>query len=115
MRLHGVARAALTGQLDAARLLALGPEQAMADVRSVKGIGPFYSGLIVIRGTGFADVLPLEEPHLLATVARLYDLPGPPGQVQLESLAEPWRPFRSWVAVLIRAAASRILEAGADV
>lgn len=55
------------------------------------------------------------EPHLLAAVARLYDLPGPPGHLHLESLAEPWRPSRTWVAVLIRAGASRILEAEADV
>ena len=61
-RLHAVARAALDGLLDAGRLLDLGPERAMTELQSLSGIGPFYSSLIVIRGTGFTDVLPVSEP-----------------------------------------------------
>jgi DNA-3-methyladenine glycosylase II len=60
-RLHGVADAALAGTLDVGYLKALGPEQAMAELRQINGIGPFYSALIVIRGTGFTDVLPVQE------------------------------------------------------
>jgi DNA-3-methyladenine glycosylase II len=110
-RLHGVARAALDGLLDAARLLELGPEHAMAQVQTINGIGPFYSALIVIRGTGFADVLPVNEPRLLALVARLYGLAAPPAPAQLHQIAEAWRPLRTWAAVLIRAATSRLLDA----
>jgi DNA-3-methyladenine glycosylase II len=40
-RLHAVARAALDGQLDVARIQALGPDAAMQDLRSIPGIGPF--------------------------------------------------------------------------
>jgi DNA-3-methyladenine glycosylase II len=47
-RMHGAARAALDGQLDVAALHALGPRQAMAEVQRIKGIGPFYAGLIVV-------------------------------------------------------------------
>jgi DNA-3-methyladenine glycosylase II len=110
-RLHGVARAALDGLLDAGRLKELGPEGATAQVRAINGIGPFYSALIVIRGTGFADVLPVQEPRLLSLVARLYRLPGPPAQEQLDALAEAWRPLRTWAAVLIRAASQRLFDA----
>jgi len=108
-RLHGVARAAQDGLLDVDRLKALGPEQAMTAVQQIKGIGPFYSGLIVIRGTGFTDVLPTSEPTALELVRRLYALGGPPGPAELEAIAEPWRPFRTWSIVLIRAAAGRLL------
>jgi DNA-3-methyladenine glycosylase II len=110
-RLHGVARAALDGLLDAGRLKELGPEGAAAQVRAIDGIGPFYSSLIVIRGTGFADVLPAAEPRLLSLVARLYRLPGPPAPEQFEALAEAWKPLRTWAAVLIRAAAQRLFDA----
>ena len=58
-RLHGVARAALEGRLDVGALKAMGPDSAMAELQSIKGIGPFYSALIVVRGTGFTDVLPV--------------------------------------------------------
>jgi DNA-3-methyladenine glycosylase II len=109
-RLHGVAHAALEGRLDVARLKQLGPERAMAELQSIKGIGPFYSALIVIRGTGFADVLPVSEPRALALTARLYDLAGPPAQAEFDALAEAWRPFRTWAVVLIRAAARRVLD-----
>ena len=110
-RLHGVARAAVDGLLDAGRLAELGPEHAAAQVQTINGIGPFYSALIVIRGTGFADVLPVNEPKLLALVARLYQLPAPPSPQRLHELAEAWKPFRTWAAVLIRAATGRLLDA----
>jgi DNA-3-methyladenine glycosylase II len=84
------------------------PEQAMADLQSIKGIGPFYSSLIVFRGTGFADVLPA-EPLAMDHVRRLYGLAAAPTHSQLQELAEPWRPYRTWCIVLIRAAADRLL------
>lgn len=113
-RLHGVARAALDGRLDAARLLDLGPEQAMAELQQLDGIGPFYSSLIVVRGTGFTDVLPVNEPRALDLAARLYGLDAPPSQAEFGALAESWTPFRTWAVVLIRAATARVLgEAGA--
>jgi DNA-3-methyladenine glycosylase II len=109
-RLHGVAHAALEGRLDVSRLKELGPERAVAELQSIKGIGPFYSALIVIRGSGFADVLPVSEPRALDLTARLYDLAGPPAEAQFRELAEAWRPFRTWAVVLIRAAAWRVLD-----
>jgi len=108
-RLHGVAQAALDGWLDADRLLAEGPGRAMAGLQALNGIGPFYSALIVIRGTGFADVLPVGEPRVLDLTARLYELDAPPSEAEFRALAQPWKPLRTWAAVLIRAAADRVL------
>ena len=108
-RLHGVADAAIAGQLDSAHLLAVGPDAAAAELQQIKGIGPFYSALIVIRGTGFADVLPVAEPRALALTGRLYDLDGPVSADRLAELAEPWKPLRTWAVVLIRAAGPRLL------
>jgi DNA-3-methyladenine glycosylase II len=108
-RLHGVAEAALSRRLASVRLLALGPEAAMAELQEINGIGPFYSSLIVIRGTGFADVLPVAEPRALALAARLYDLAEPVSTARFAELAEPWKPLRTWAVVLIRAAGPRLL------
>jgi DNA-3-methyladenine glycosylase II len=107
-RLHAVARAALDGRLDVDRLTALPPEEAMAQLRELPGIGPFYASLIVVRACGLADVLVVNEATALDTMAELYGLPGPPGPDEVARLAEPWRPFRTWAAVLLRAAASRL-------
>jgi len=107
-RLHGVADAALAGRLDVGHLTALGPERAMAELQQINGIGPFYSALVVVRGTGFTDVLPVQEPRALELTAQLYQLDAPPGPDEFAKIAEPWRPFRTWAVVLIRAAAGRI-------
>jgi DNA-3-methyladenine glycosylase II len=109
-RLHAVAQAAWDGRLDVARLVALGPDRAMAEVRELPGIGPFYAALVVVRACGLADVLVTNEAIALDTMADLYGLSGPPGPAELDRLAEPWRPFRTWATVLIRAAASRLPE-----
>jgi DNA-3-methyladenine glycosylase II len=107
-RLHGVARAALAGKLDVARLQALGPEAAYEDVQRLAGIGPFYAGLIVLRASGFADALAgLPEPKGAGFAARYYGLPEPLGPEAFTHLAERWRPFRTWAAVLIRLAGTR--------
>jgi DNA-3-methyladenine glycosylase II len=109
-RLHAVARAALDGQLDVERIRSLGPEAAAQDLRSIPGIGPFYSALIVVRASGFADVLPVGEPKALELTAALYDLPAPPSAAEFEAMAQAWRPFRTWAVVLIRAAGPRVLR-----
>ncbi len=107
-RLHGVARAALAGRLDAARLRALEPAAAMAELQTIKGIGPFYSALIVVRATGAADVLAEREPRLLAAVGQLYGLGRPATAAELTEISEPWRPFRTWACVLVRAVSGRL-------
>jgi DNA-3-methyladenine glycosylase II len=107
-RLRDVAGASLDGQLDVPRLHELGPERAWTDVQRLQGIGPFYAGLIVLRATGFADaLLPMNEPKVLAHAARFYGLPEPPDLEAFASLAERWRPFRTWATVLIRLAGDR--------
>lgn len=107
-RLHAVARAAVDGRLDVDRLVALGPDEAAAELRELPGIGPFYASLVVARGCGLADVLVVNEATALDAMARLYGLPGPPTPTQVAKLAERWRPFRTWAAVLLRAATSRL-------
>lgn len=110
-RLHGVARAALDGWLDVSRIQKLGPEAALADLQRINGVGPFYSALIVIRASGFADVLPHNEPKALALAGELYGLGGPATAEQLTEIAEAWRPYRTWATVLLRAAAFRLAPA----
>jgi len=107
-RLHGVAKAAIAGTLDVERIQAMGPEAAMEDLRSLKGIGPFYSALIVTRGSGFADVA-VTEPQAMELAAKLYGLPRSPTEDEFRAMAVRWRPFRTWAIVLIRAAGSRVL------
>jgi DNA-3-methyladenine glycosylase II len=108
-RVVGVAEAAEVRLLDAATVASLGEDAARAALRSIPGIGPFYADLILIRASGVTDVLPLGEPRLLGLLGALYGSGVPMAPKDAERLAEPWRPWRTWVAVLVRAAGPRIL------
>jgi DNA-3-methyladenine glycosylase II len=99
--LRGVAEAALAGRLDARRLRDLPPDEALAELKTLPGIGDFYAELILIRGAGSPDVLPTAELRLRRAVARAYGIEEP-AQERVEAIAEAWRPFRSWVAFLLR-------------
>jgi DNA-3-methyladenine glycosylase II len=95
-RLHGIARAALEGRLDREPLLAADPDDALASLRRLPGIGPFYAALILLRAVGTTDVLAANEPRLKARVAKRYG-------AEPQAVADGWRPFRTWVSVLLRA------------
>jgi DNA-3-methyladenine glycosylase II len=99
--LRSVAEAALDGRLDARRLRALPADEAIAELKMLPGIGDFYAQLILIRGVGSRDFLPTVESRLRRAVARAYGIEEPT-QERIEAIAESWRPFRSWVAFLLR-------------
>jgi DNA-3-methyladenine glycosylase II len=108
-RLHALAEAAAAGELDAARLRAMPAEDALASLRALPGIGPFSAELILIRGAGHPDVFPHHERRLRASIADEYGL-GETGSVDMRRLAEiadRWKPYRSWVALLLRARAAQ--------
>jgi DNA-3-methyladenine glycosylase II len=106
-RLHGVARAAENGLLNVDHLHSIGPETAMKELQQIVGIGPFYAALIVVRASGFADVL-AEEPKALELAAKLYGRPFT--FAQFAQLAEQWKPFRTWVMVYIRSTGQQLLD-----
>lgn len=96
--LRAVADAALEGRLDGARLRAVEPEEAMAAVQEIKGLGPFAAELVVLRGAGAPDAAPRHERRLEAEVARLYG-----AERSLAEVSQAWRPFRTWAAFHLRA------------
>ena len=95
--LRAVAEAAIEGHLDGVALRALSPNDAMAQVQQVKGLGPFAAELVVIRGANAPDVVPHQERRLEAEVAERYD-----ADTTLADVTEKWRPFRTWASVYLR-------------
>jgi DNA-3-methyladenine glycosylase II len=102
-RLHAIAQAAQRGLLNADRLRAMAPDEAQAELQQLPGIGPFYSSLIVIRACGHADAPTLGEPRSRAAIQRAYGVDHELSDAELLALTETWRPFRTWVSVMIRA------------
>lgn len=100
--LRGIAQAALDGRLDPARLRSTPPESALHQLQQIPGIGPFSAELILLRGAGHPDTFPTHEPRLHRAMAALYDVGEDPDAARLASVADRWRPYRTWVAVLLR-------------
>lgn len=101
-RLHEVARAALEGRLDAARLRALSHDEALAGLREIRGIGEWAAEHVLLRGAGLADAVPLADPRTRVAIKAAYDLRVKPDDAELTAIADAWRPFRMWGFVLVR-------------
>jgi DNA-3-methyladenine glycosylase II len=110
-RLRGIARAALDGLLDPERLRDLGDEAGPASLLQIPGIGPFWSQGIYLRSCGITDVFP-SEPLSIAALGHLHGLGDRPDGATVAELTELYRPFRMWVAFLLRVAAGRGLVPG---
>ena len=105
-RLHGVARAALEGELDRDRLLALEPDDALARLQRLRGMTALGAARILLRGVGPTDALTTVEQrmrHAAAIAYRRAELLT--DDAAFTALAEPWRPYRTWVSVLLRTTA----------
>jgi DNA-3-methyladenine glycosylase II len=99
-RVHGIAEAALAGRLDRARLRAMAEEDALAELRTLRGVGEFIASGILLRGAGVVDAVPSDEVTLQA-VQRAYELPTLPDRAEVLRIAEAWRPYRMWSCVLL--------------
>jgi DNA-3-methyladenine glycosylase II len=107
--LNRLARAALEGDLDTETLRALPRDVCLERLQGLAGIGEFGSQLVRLRALSAVDELPTREPRLMGAVRTEYGLDSEPNLVELDALAESWRPYRMWVAVCLR----RTLAGGA--
>ena len=98
-QLRELGTAALEGVLSRARLRAMTGDEAARDLQQLAGIGPFSAELIIIRGVGEPDALPHHERRVTRAARAAYRLPD---DADIEALADTWRPYRAWVAVLLR-------------
>ena len=100
--LRTLAQAARDGVLDGERLRALGGDAAVEELQGLPGVGPFTAQGIVVRGAGEPDYVATAEPRLARAAALAYGLDAPLPADELTRRAEAWRPYRSWVGVLLR-------------
>jgi DNA-3-methyladenine glycosylase II len=59
--------------------------------------------LIVIRACGHADAPTVGEPRSRAAIQQAYGIDHELSDAELLDPAERWRPFRTWVSVMMRA------------
>lgn len=100
--LNRLGEAALAGELDTEKLRAMPPDQCLAALRKLPGIGEWGAQLVRLRALSAVDELPTSERRLLAALRDAYKLDREPDFTTLEGLAESWRPYRMWVCVCLR-------------
>jgi DNA-3-methyladenine glycosylase II len=101
-QLQALGRAAAQGQLDATALRTRPPEESLAHLQTLPGIGPFSAELILLRGAGHPDAFPTHEKRLHRAMSAVYHLGPDPAPEVLQAIAARWRPYRTWTALLLR-------------
>jgi DNA-3-methyladenine glycosylase II len=99
-QLRAVASAAQHGALTRDRLRAMTYEDGLERLGQLPGIGPFSAELILIRGAGNPDALPEHDTRLDDAIRSAYTTSN---DSQIDQITESWRPYRAWVALLLRA------------
>lgn len=84
-----------SGQLQEDEFAALGDEEVIGRVSSVKGIGRWTAEMFLIFSLGRPDVLPVDDLGVRRGFQLTYGLDGLASPEQMRAIAEPWRPFRS--------------------
>lgn len=99
-RLHNIASAAIEGKLDRKYLLGLETDEALIQLQSLPGIGPFYASGILYRGAGIVDGVTDDDLTKYA-VEKAYELASEPNQKLVLEIAQNWKPYRMWCEVLL--------------
>jgi len=95
-----VAHAVADGRFDIAALGELRPEEALASLTAIKGIGPWTAEVYLMFCCGHADVFPSGDVALQAAVAMAFDRSERPQAKVLAEEAQAWAPWRSVAARL---------------
>lgn len=100
--LRELSHAALMGRLDGAHIRTLSEGEALKYVERLLGLGPFSARLVVLRGAGRVDGTPAPEPRFLRALQVAYGLEEQADTETIGRISGAWRPFRTWVIVLLR-------------
>jgi DNA-3-methyladenine glycosylase II len=93
--LRSLAERVESGELDLDGLDDLPDGEVIRALTAVKGIGEWTAHMFLMFTLRRPDVLATGDLGLRNAVMRAYGLDRPPGPAELQTLAEPWRPYRT--------------------
>jgi DNA-3-methyladenine glycosylase II len=93
--LRSLAEHVQDGSLELQKLGRLSDEQVIAELVAVKGIGVWTAHMFLMFDLERPDVLPVGDLGIRKAIMLAYGLPKLPGAAEIESIAEPWRPYRT--------------------
>jgi len=93
--LRSLAEHVLDGSLELNKLGRLPDEQVIAELVAVKGLGVWSAHMFLMFHLSRPDVLPVGDLGIRRAIMLAYGLPELPEAVEMERIAEPWRPHRT--------------------
>jgi DNA-3-methyladenine glycosylase II len=94
-----IAEAFTNGDLD--RLGRLSDEEAHAALLRIKGVGPWTANIYLLMALRRPDIWPDGDVALASAAGRVMKMKARPSFVELRTIAERWRPYRSVAARML--------------
>jgi len=92
---RSVAEAFAAGDVTNRALRRMDDDAVIESVTQIHGIGVWTAHMMLMFSLGRPDVLPVGDYGVRKGAMQLYGLRDLPKPKELETLAEPWRPYRS--------------------
>ena len=83
------------GELNLRTINRRADDAVIAELIQVKGIGVWTAHMFMIFALGRMDVLPIGDYGVRTAIQRQYGLAELPSPVDVQTIAQPWRPFAS--------------------
>lgn len=84
----------VSGRIDLDGLCLAAPDDALAQLTGISGIGPWTAECYLLFAAGHADIFPAADVALQAAVAEAFALERRPSGKELAQIAESWSPWR---------------------
>jgi len=96
-----LANSIVGGELSFTRLARMSDEDARVVLTRIKGIGSWSADVYLLMAMRRADIWPAGDLALAVSMKELKGLAHRPGPIELEKLAEQWRPHRAVAARML--------------
>ena len=93
--LRSLAEHVTDGSLELEKMDELSDEDVIAELVAVKGIGEWTAHMFLIFHLQRPDVLAVGDLGIRSAIKGAYELDELPGPSEMETIAAPWRPYRS--------------------
>ncbi|MBG1260039.1 DNA-3-methyladenine glycosylase family protein [Nostoc commune] len=98
---RGLAQAMATGQLELTKLQTMDETTIRTELKRLKGIGDWTVDIYLLMALQRPDVFPKGDLAIAIAFQKLKNLATRPTPVQLEAIAQQWRPWRAVAARLL--------------
>lgn len=109
---QGIARRFLIGDFDLRQLEVLSDEDAISELKRLRGVGPWTAQMFLMFALARPDVLAADDLGVRAQAGDMMGLGRPASRDELIERAEAWRPHRSAASFYLMASRARSARNG---